>query len=174
MSSRCYNTLAAIAAFAGLVALVCSCRLAVRDVVKVVSQIPIGVCRVQARQVLLVVYSAQATKAWKSSYALTGATLAVTSELTQDAKRLIAGHTRRGDYIRIYQPDLFDKRSIAFVDRIGLAAESSEGSGGVTLFYDAQTNYVGFLAHSTARERRSEGLLCWLGTSGLLQLMFMI
>ena len=53
MNKHFKDKLAASAVLATLLAVVCSCRPAVREVVKVVSQIPIAVSRDQVRQVLL-------------------------------------------------------------------------------------------------------------------------
>jgi len=154
MNKHHHNKLAAIVAFAGLVTLVCSCRPSVQEVVAVLYRIPLGASRDEARQVLVEAYSSRKSKAWKSSIDLNRPPLAVTREMVEADIWLISGFRRRGHFVRVYPPDLFDKASPAFTDPLGLAADSSEGNGGVDLYYDAKTNYIGFLAYSTAKDRR--------------------
>ncbi len=131
------------------------CRPSVREVARVVSTIPLGVSRDRVRQVLIDAYSKEfPDKASRQSYSLTDPPQPVISGYVDNAKRLIEGHKQRGEYVRVYPPDLFERASMALVDAVGLPAETAYGNGGVSLYYDANTNYIGFRANSIAKERR--------------------
>lgn len=126
------------------------CRPSVREVVKVVIPIPLGSSRDEVKKTLFEAYSKKyPDKASKQGYMFTEPPLQVTSGMIKSHYELIIGLKRGGHYVRIFPEDLFEKISTnCFFEGIGLVAETSEGNGSVTIYYDSHTNYIGFIAES--------------------------
>ena len=151
MKTNNYKRAVAPAAFLGLSIIFCACRPSVREVANVVSKVPPGSSRDELRKELLDAYSKRFPN-WKQSYALTDPPLPITERLIDANLALYAGCKKRRSYAVIRPPDLFQK-PLAYFDFIGLVAESSEGNGSLSLYYDSKTNFVGFFAQSTEKRK---------------------
>ena len=135
-----------------------ACRPSVREMADVISTIPLGISRDEVRDILIERYSQEASKEWWQSYGLFGQPRPVNDEFLRANKELIAQWTIEGRYIRIHPPNLFDTLSTnAFFDMIGIGAETARGNGSLSLYYDHNTNYVGFFADSIQKVRKGVG-----------------
>jgi hypothetical protein len=126
------------------------CRPTVKEVVKVISTVPLGASRDEVRTILVEAYSKRFPRS-KQSYTLADSPRLVSEGLNIADKELYAGCKERGVFVVVYPPDLLDKMPPkALFDMVGLPAETSEGDGLLSLYYDSNTNYIGFFAYSTA------------------------
>jgi hypothetical protein len=127
------------------------CRPSVQEVAKIISTVSLGASRDDVRKVLVEAYENQFPNS-KQSYALVDPPRTVSEGLLKANRELYAGSKERGEYALTYPADLFDKMPPkAFFDMVGLPAETSEGNGSLSIYYDSNTNYIGFFACSTAK-----------------------
>jgi hypothetical protein len=135
--------------FAGLVILM-GCRPTVQDVVKVIAPVPLGVSRDEVRKFLVDAYGEKFPKL-KQSYALVNPPIPVTKLIIKADIELLAGYKKEGHFTYVYPSDLYDKMPAkAFTEDIGLISGASYGAG-FAVFYDSNTNYIGFSAFSTEK-----------------------
>ena len=130
------------------------CRPSAREVASVISTIPVGTSREEIRKILNENYSKKYPNQ-KQSYALDDPPKAASTDLINANKALLSGSRKRGEYAFVYPPELFGQTNqIAFCDFVGLVAEAAHGNGSLSLYYDRKTNYLGFFATSSERDRR--------------------
>jgi hypothetical protein len=133
---------------AGLVIML-GCRPSVHDVIEVISKVPLGTNRAEIWNVLVKAYPNEVYP-----YQLTTPAHPVTEGMIKADNDLIAVSEKEGLFTYIYPSDLYKKMPAkAFEDRFGSVAEASEGNGGFSIFYDSNTNYIGFFAYSTEKVR---------------------
>jgi hypothetical protein len=139
-----------VAAVTILVVFGSGCRPSVREVVGVVSTIPLGTSRDGVKETMLKAYSKKySDKASRQGYMLAEPPRPVTNDIINAEKTLIAVLKKQGHYVYIYPSNLYDSLSEkCFSDGIGLVAEAPEGNGSLTIYYDNHTNYIGFIAES--------------------------
>jgi hypothetical protein len=141
-------------AFVALAILCGGCRPSAQEVADVVSKVPLGASRDDVRKILVEAYSKKVPKSSQHGYALVDPPLPVTIKWIETDKKVIAICKKEGSYEYFYPSDLYDKMpSKAFADSVGVVAETSDGSGYLTIYYDSNTNYIGFFANSTAKAR---------------------
>jgi hypothetical protein len=133
-----------------LMALEMGCRPSVREVVKVVSIIPLNSSRDEVKLIIFNAYSKKyPDKASKQGYMLTEPPRPLTYGIINAEITLISQIKKDGSYVNVFPSELYDKLSEkCYYDGIGLVADTSEGDGSVTLYYDSHTNYIGFMAES--------------------------
>jgi hypothetical protein len=128
-----------------LIVVVNGCRPSIHEVVKVISNIPIGTNREEMRKILLKAYPNDL-----QSFDLVRPPLAMTELMIQDEKNTIAFHKRGNTFVYVYPPNLYDKLpSKTLYDMLGIIKEASEGDGSLSIIYDSNTNYIGFSAFSS-------------------------
>jgi len=128
---------------AGLISLL-GCRPSIHDVIKVISTVPLGTSRVEMWHSIARVYPKQVF-----AYNYVTPALPLTDGQIQAIKHLMEVTRNRGRFVRVYPLDLFDKLPAkAYSDVVGMIRESTVGGGSLTVIYDSNTNYIGFLAES--------------------------
>jgi hypothetical protein len=130
-------------ALAGLMTTL-GCRPSIHEVVRVISTLPLGVSRTEVWKTLVNQYPKQV---WP--YELANPALPLTEGQIQAAKNVIEVTRKEGGFVRVYPIDLLDKMPAnGYSDMIGMIRESTIGGGSLTVIYDSNTNYIGFLAAS--------------------------
>jgi hypothetical protein len=137
---------------AGLGIVLGGCRPSVREVVNVINTVPLGASRDQLRIVLVEKYKKRFPN-WQDAYGLTTPPRTVTPAILKSDKELVSFLKSEHRYVRVFPSDLYSKIPPgAFTEPIGIVAESSEGNGSVSIYYDAKTNYIGFLAFTSGMD----------------------
>ncbi len=133
------------------------CRPSIHEVVKVLSTVPFGTSRVEFWKGLAKAYPKQFyLKKFKElypnqvgPYELINPPIPFTEVQIQAAKDVIEAYRKPPGFVCVYPSDLLDKMPAnGYSDMIGMILESTIGGGSLTVIYDSNTNYIGFLAES--------------------------
>ena len=146
---RCFSMILVVV----LSALSGGCRPSVEEVVDLLKPVPVGASREEVRDVLVQAYGKKYPD-WKQSYGLTDPPHRVTSAILEAERTLLVHNKRDHRYVRVYPENLFENMPPgALTESIGIVAEAAHGNGSVSIYYDSNTNYLGFFAFASGMDR---------------------
>jgi hypothetical protein len=135
----------------GFAVLAGGCKPSVREVVEVIKPLPLGISKQEVRKALIDAYGKKFPK-FPQSYDLSDAPNRVTEESLRVEKHLIQDFKREGRYINVYPANLLETLPTpAVYQMIGLASEGAHGNGYITLYFDKNLKYIGFVAASRGK-----------------------
>jgi hypothetical protein len=129
------------------------CLPSVRDVVKFLYGVPLGVSRENLKKMFIKYYGEKYEKDFRT-YVMVYPPQPLTEDDLKDTLKFVSDLRIRHRYLRIQPPELYEKMpSGALFEPIGLIDEASEGNGFLIIYYDKNTNYIGFRGDSSGTDR---------------------
>jgi hypothetical protein len=133
----------------GAIVFLVGCRPSVRQVTKILYGVPLGTSRDDMKKAVVEAFHKKYPDDQYDYFSDTSPR-PVTEQMLNADKKLISICKEGHMYVRVYPTDLYDKMpSGALVEPMGIVAESSDGNGGVDIFYDSQMHCIGFLSDAS-------------------------
>jgi hypothetical protein len=124
------------------------CRPTAREVAGFLKTIPIGISRDEVWRKVEGTYGEEMRKYGRGFYGVSGLT-ALDKGWIEINQSSIETVKKDGKYYKVHPDGLLEKLSAnGFFETVWFVADVKYGNGRVELFYDSNTNYMGFLAYS--------------------------
>ena len=128
------------------------CRPTVRQVTERLYNFKIGISREAAIKSLIAEFGDR-LPSYLHDYNKLGLPQPVTPLMIRADTKLISDFRSSHKFMRVYPPDLYEKMPQgALTEDIGFVEETANGNGGVGVFYDSKTNYIGFMSFASGTD----------------------
>jgi hypothetical protein len=146
------KSLCVIIAFCGLMAIMAGCAPSIYQAVKVLYTVPIGASREDVYKTLGNAYTNEKSAVGYGGYF--GPADVMTKQGIQDDKSRVENAKQYGFYERVYPTNLFDRLpDKVYCDGV-IVREINEGGGFLSIYYDDNTNYIGFVGVASHKDGR--------------------
>jgi hypothetical protein len=136
----------------GAVVFLAGCSPSVPQITKILYGVPLGVSRDDVRKAIVEGLHKKYPKD-QIDYFPDSPPVLITSQMLKADKKLISFLKENHRYIRVYPVDLYDKMPPGTLGEGVAVSEGSEGNGSVSIFYDSQMPYIGFMGESSGPDR---------------------